>query len=476
VRAKGLAFGLLVLVALCASTPTLAARPLDTAISTGFGESGELAMQRLRAAGATSAYLVLVWNGTAPAQRPPSFDAANPFDPAYRWGDFDERVRLATRYGLRPVVAILFAPPWAEAGGGIVDGTRVPDPAEFGKFARAAAARYSGAHAGLPRVRFWQAWSEPNISPVLSPQFVNRTPFSPGHYRTMLNQFAAAVRSVRGDNVVIGGGLAPFRDRYVTHRHWGPLAFMRNLLCVSKTLRRTCRTRVSFDVWSHHPFTSGGPTHSANHPDDVSLGDLREVTRLVRAARRLGNVDNRGAVRFWATEFSWDTRPPDPEGVPLMLHRRWTAEALYRLWAAGFSFVSWAQLRDDPLAATYLQSGLYFRGATVARDRPKPSLQAFRFPLVAFPRARSRVYVWGRTPAGKRARVVVEQRVGKRWRRLGALSTNGVGIFQRTFSVRTTKGSVRAKLAGRATRSAPFSLARVPDRRFNPFGTVRAEN
>jgi hypothetical protein len=468
--------GLLVL-SLAASFAALAAasaraQPMETAIPDPAALQGtdrDLALARIKASGATSVHLALVWSGVAPGERPAGFDPTDPFDPAYRWADFDDRLRRVAAHGLRPVVLIIWAPTWAERRGERLQGTNDPDPVQFGHFARAAALRYNGTTPGLPRVRHWQAWAEPNISSVLNPQFVGGRPYSPGLYREMVNRFAAAVHGVNRANVVIAGGLAPFRDGGTTHRHWGPLNFMRDLLCVNRRGQRTCRTRVEFDVWSHHPFTSGDPRHHALHRDDASLGDLPEIRRYLRAAVRAGNVASRGRVRFWVTEFSWDTKPPDPGGVPLRLHRRWVAEALYRMWDAGVSYVAWTQLRDDPIQVSGIQAGLYFRGGTVAADRAKPSLAAFRFPLVAFPE-RGRIHVWARTPGGRRDRVLVEHQVGRTWRRLGVVATNAHGIFERRFRVSRTTGWVRARGLGSGARAVPFSLARVPDRWFNPFG------
>jgi hypothetical protein len=75
-------------------------------------------------------------------------------------------------------VDIVDAPGWAEPSG-VAHGT-TPNPSAFGDFARAAASRYGGSFAGLPRVRYWQAWNEPNLNLYLKPQWVDRIPFSPG--------------------------------------------------------------------------------------------------------------------------------------------------------------------------------------------------------------------------------------------------------------------------------------------------------
>ena len=104
------------------------------------------------------------------------------------------------------------------------------------------------------------------------------------------------MHAVHRDNVVIAGGLAPFGgdindpsggpvgDQERIH----PLEFMRELLCMSAGSKPepTCDDKSEFDVWAHHPYTYGGPTHSAFNPDDVSLGDLGKMRRLLDAAER----------------------------------------------------------------------------------------------------------------------------------------------------------------------------------------------
>jgi hypothetical protein len=131
------------------------------------------------------------------------------------------------------------------------------------------------------------------------------------------------------------------------------------------------------------------------------------------------------------TEFAWDTNPPDPKGVPAALHARWVAEALYRMWEAGVSAVVWFKLQDDPLRLSPYQSGFY----TVA-GRPKHSLEAFRFPFVAF-RVQGGVSVWGRTPSGTSSVVVVQRRAGGGWVTLARLRAVRNGIFSSLLRVPT---------------------------------------
>jgi hypothetical protein len=442
--------------------PGAAARPLETAV---WEERGEPSSARIAAAGADVVHMTLNWSSVAPATRPPGFNAADPEDPAYQWSDFDSRLTRVTRHGLRPLVAVYRAPSWAQGQGQGPAGTVRPDPRQVGAFARAAALRYSGSFQGLPRVRNWQLWLEQNLHFHFNPQFERGRLISPIWYRSMLNAFADAVHAVHRDNVVITGGLAPF----TTPTGVGPLPFMRVMLCMSKKLKPTCRSRSRFDVWAHHPYTSGGPNHHANLHEDVSLGDLPQMRRLLDAAVRAGHVESRQAVRFWVTEFGWDTSPPDPKGVPSRLHARWVAEALYRMWSVGISLVTWNQLRDQPFPGSPFQSGLYFRGRTIKRDRPKPALRAFRFPFVALPE-KGRVVTWGRTPNSTGARVVLERSFGRGWGRLAALQADRHGIFKRTWKMRPG-GYMRARLPT-GELSLPFAVKKTRDRRVCVFGTL----
>jgi hypothetical protein len=453
---------------------TVTARPLVTAVylSDSSGAAAQREARRVAKTGAAAVRVNILWSRVAPAAEPATWDPTDPADPNYAWANYDDEIRAAAGAGLRVYVTVMGAPTWAQTAPAEPDVTNahIPDATAFGRFAQAVARRYSGAFEGLPRVREFQAWNEPNISLYLTPQFENGQPASPRVYRELLNAFAKGVRAVHADNVVVAGGLAPFRDItpsvMAQDKDWGPLSFMRALLCVSRTGKSTCNTRVDFDVWAMHPYTSGGPTHHAVLPNDVSLGDLPEMKKTLDAAARLGHTSAR-APGFWVTEFSWDSAPPDPKGVPTPLLTRWVAEALYRMWDNGVSLVTWLMLVDQPITQGFYQSGLWTSGATSAGDVPKPIVQAFRFPFVAF-RGNSGVDVWGRTPSSRRAVVVVERTSGTGWRPVQRLSADRFGIFRSKLQVPAGTKSLRARVS--SAKSPAFSLAVPPDRFFNPFG------
>jgi hypothetical protein len=193
------------------------------------------------------------------------------------------------------------------------------------------------------------------------------------------------------------------------------------------------------------------------------------MRELLEVGLEAGHVVTSRKLEFWVTEFSWDTRPDDPAAVPERLHARWVAEALYRMWKARVSLVTWFLIRDTPLARSPYQSGLWFEGGTsLVRDRPKLSLRAFRFPFVAL-RAKRAVLVWGRLPNGRSGRVAIERKVRERWQRLTVLEADRYGVFQARLK-RVPAGPLRAYRLDVPEISVPFTL-RVPnDRTVIPFG------
>jgi hypothetical protein len=472
-----------IFVALAAAAPSVdaAARPLNTGVSYVYSFDNEpAAFENVKQAGAKLILTPLSWGRITPKQEPVGWQPDNPADPNYNWDAYDIWVRRAVEAGLTPVLQVRGAPLWASRCATVeVDSPCNPDPGALAAFTTAAVSRYSGYFGDLPRVRYWQGLNEPNLSLFFNPQYEGGKVVSPDVYRGLINTFYAAVKAVHPSNLVIAAGLGPIAvPRYTI----GPMRFTRELLCMRghnrpKPIAGNCEGGVHFDIYDIHPYTTGSPDHEGG-VNDVQLGDLGKLKNLLSAADRAGRIKGRfERTPLWATELSWDTAPPDPGGLPMAIASRWTAEALHRAWRAGVSDFFWFSLRDfdqsELPSHESLESGLFFRGATVAQDTPKEVLYAFRFPFVAYAHRRGKpaLDVWGRSPNSRGGRVWIQVWRGSKWRRIATVRATRTGIFRgrlRTGYGRRGKGRVRAIYHGEAT--VPFSMRPVRDFYQPPFG------
>jgi hypothetical protein len=446
--------------------------PLVTGFAhTSLGSDGSDATQfeRMRAAGATFVRITVTWSAIAPSgsTKPEGFQASDPADPLYNWVSSDAIVKAITDAGLEPIVELQSAPIWAQG----TDSTRPgapggfrPSPAAYREFTTAIAERYSGSFSDLPRVRYWSIWNEPNLIAFLRPQLVKGKIYAPTMYRSLLNAAADAIHSVNSDNVVIAGETSPYGAP--AYKRTRPLTFLEKVVCVSEkkvrgkwTYKSSCSAKAKFDVWAHHPYTEGGPTRKGRLRGNVSLGDLGDMRKVLNTGIRAKHVVSSKKVRLWVTEFSWDSKPPDPQGVRTQLHARWVSHAIYQAWSSGVTLFNWFLLRDMPYSSSYYQSGLYYNSSDgVDYDKPKPALRAFRFPFVALSQPGNKVQLWGRTPTSESGSVLIQRKSGGAWKLVKRLNANGYGIFKAKIAKPAKTRYLRARLADGSDTSVSFSL------------------
>jgi hypothetical protein len=422
------------IVAAAMAMPAMAAARQLHPITIGFAD-GEFAsddastralwLDKAVEADGSIARIGVSWSGIAPQDPGPGFDPSDPQSPGYEWTRLDAVVRDVTAHGLRVLFTVNSAPSWAEGPGRPVNadpGSWEPSAAAFGAFGQALATRYDGSFpdpllpgAALPRVDLFEAWNEPNLDDYLSPQWEGTTLVGPSLYRGLLNHFYAGVKSAQPTATVIAGSTAPFGDPPGGSRT-PPVQFLRSLFCLEGGELKpvACPEPAHFDILAHHPIAVGPPLESAASPLDASTPDLGRLTAVLRRAEQAHTVQPAGRKQLWVTEFWYDSDPPDPHGVPLFRQARWYEQDLYLFWKQGASVAVCLQVGDSPPGKGYEytnQSGVYFLDG-----RPKPSLTAFRFPLVAERRDRDHVFVWGIAP--NRGRVSVQARLGGAWRTL----------------------------------------------------------
>jgi hypothetical protein len=434
------------------------------------------ALDRATEAHAGFVIIYVVWRGTAPNSPPPGFNASDPADPAYDWSVADGAVRDAQARGLKVVLAITRAPAFAEGSGRpsvdqAPEGTWKPDPVALGEFTRAIATRYSGTFGGLPAVRHWQLWAEPNLAVNLGPQFEGNTPVGYEVYRPMLNAFYNNLKAVSPQNQVIMGGTAPYGGLTPVggqvYQRMQPVAFWRGLMCFSagkkkkakkrkkgraataaaarqrKLIPLPCPNPPRFDIAAHHPINVGAPTRAAVNVDDASTPDLSKLKRILRAAARSGRVVPGGPKPLWATELWWNSNPPKAGALPLGRQARYLEQAFYILWKQGVQASFWFEVRDAegstqatgglPVPTT----GLFLRDGT-----PKPALRAYQFPFVTERLSKTRVRAWGEAPGAGRVKIQIGR--GKRFRTIKTLGAGSNRVFVGVLGLRG-KARLRAK-------------------------------
>jgi len=301
---------------------------------------------------------------------------ADPNDPAYNWDTYDRTVRFAVVNGIIPVFSILGTPPWAnKAKGWNVAPSSVRD---LRLFAVAAQRRYSGEFVNadgvtLPRVSLWMAWNEPNNPVFLKPQFRRTTKGwtvqSGRDYAKICNAVVQGVKFVQKSSKVACGATSPRGNNNPSSSRpsVSPLAFARAMKAGGAT---------GFDAYAHHPYngspaetptTKPPPGRRGQPPTAVTLGNfdvlVTEVNRLYRKR-----------VRFWITEYGYQTNPPDRiAGVTPAKQAAYLTQAVaYARRHPQVDLFLWFLLRDEQRLGGW-QSGL----TTVAGKR-KPSFNAFR--------------------------------------------------------------------------------------------------
>jgi hypothetical protein len=211
------------------------------------------------------------------------------------------------------------------------------------------------------------------------------------------------------------------------------------VLCLNTALKKQpCADPPHFDILASDPYDEiAAPTTPAANANDASAPDLWKLTKVVRAGLAAHTVLPAGRKPLWVTEFSYDSNPPNPYGLPLQRQARWLEESFYVFWREHVSTVFWYLVRDQVGSfQTQYFSGVYFHNG-----KPKPSLQAYRFPFVVMP-AGHQAQVWGIAPySGK---VTVQRLAGKNdWKTVFSFQRSAGTTFNQTIPL-SAHGAYRA--------------------------------
>lgn len=408
----------------------------DATFVYGSGRDLEATMAEAKAIGADAIRVFVSWHSVSPGQdsrrRPAGFDPGNPDSPDYEWGMYDALVDRARRNGLELLMVLSPAIPfWASEQpsrcphliGGYQQLGRScmwkPSTALFAQFVKAAVKRYGstataadGAYGG--QVALWSLWNEPNLEHYIWPQLQR------SRYGTI------DLGAARYRQLWLAGWKAiakydpPSRDKVLfgeTAAISSPMDTLYAALCLDedgnpfKGRMRTLQgcgkaQKLPIAGLALHPYNNYaiGSVFTRSHTkDSLAMGYVSRAHKLLDRAARHGRIP--GGRGIYVTEFGFQSSPPNPFGDALSLSRQAGAiNEADRLFFGDERVRSVAQYELYDVG----NPGEFNTGLRFADGEAKPSLAAYRMPLVVTRLGADRVEIWGQVrPASRRARPVV---------------------------------------------------------------------
>ena len=300
---------------------------------------------------------LVTWADTAPTK---PANAANPFDPAYRFDDLDEFVRTAQKHNMEVLITLWGTPKWANGNKGR---NYLPTSmTDFQNFAKAVASRYSGRTAGYPFVRFYGIWNESNLGLFLTPQFNSKGQIvSPAAYAKLAAAGYAGIKAGSSKALVaIGETSSSGRDKKKAGASdaVAPGTFAELVAKANKNLK--------FDAWAQHPYpvpVNQAPTQKVKWPN-VAL------TSLPQFETSLDKWFGRKNIPVWITEYGNETKPGEPKGVTDAQQASYLPQAIdIAKKDKRVPMFIWFVMRDS--AGSPWQSGIYRTTGSPKPSQPK---------------------------------------------------------------------------------------------------------
>jgi hypothetical protein len=294
--------------------------------------------------------LQLSWSQTATT---PPANPTDPTDPAYRWpASLEQAIAQATRYGIAIALMVKETPPWAN--GGRAPSWAPENPSDYAHFLQAAAMRY-------PQVRYWMVWGEVTRAGNFNPM-PPHSPVGPRRYAILLQSAYTALKSVRTNNVVIGG-------MTYTVGLDSPYEFL-------KDLRLPDGQPPELDYYGQNPYSVRFP-NLAEGPYAPGVSDINDIDTLHEQLAATYRRRPGGTPKLWLSEFSVSSNHANRAfafAVSRRAQARWVTAA-FRLvdsvpYVAG---LGWYQLLDEPSSVP----GNLTNGLMTAGGSPKPAFRAY---------------------------------------------------------------------------------------------------
>jgi hypothetical protein len=250
----------------------------------------DTALQQARQLGVTRLRVNVLWSRVAWAQ---ASQTSPPAQVTYDWTPYDSLVDAAAAVGIKVQFSIAGpAPAWANGQhrNDIHAGAYKPNAALYGAFVRDVASHFKG------RVDRYSIWNEANWKGWLAP-----LKSSPQIYASLYRAGYAAVKSVDPTAKVLFGELAPQERK---GNSIAPITFVK---------QATAKGHLIADGFAHHPYAfSVSPTSTKGGPNDVTMGTLGRLTKLLRGLARSHKLraPTGGAPPLYLTEYGYFARGP----------------------------------------------------------------------------------------------------------------------------------------------------------------------
>ncbi|WP_196053558.1 cellulase family glycosylhydrolase [Paracoccus lichenicola] len=262
---------------------------------------------------------------------------------SYDWRDMDRIIDLAGVFGIRVLPVVGSTPEWAWQDPERPSPPR--DPQDFGRFLKAAVARYA------PRgIHTWEIWNEPNLE----------GPFPPrpdaAAYAALLKEGSAAIRAADPGATIILGGLAAATRTNL----WGEPPAIAAVEFLETVYAEGAGD--SFDAVAFHPYTG------ADLPDLRARGNSWGLMAGPLRAVMAEHGDEAKAI--WITEYGAPTNEANggvSEARQAELLAASVALARETPWLGPLFWYSYRDRGTDP------EDREDWFGLIAGDDRPKPA-------------------------------------------------------------------------------------------------------
>jgi hypothetical protein len=206
------------------------------------------------------------------------------------WEKYDRIVDLANQYGVQIIARLGHPPAWSRADGD-ARGTFAPpdDFADFGNFVYAVVQRYKG------KVKYYQIWNEPNISPEWGEQ-----PVDAAGYVRLLQVAYRRAKEADPDCVILCAGLAQTLE--TGPKNLNDLVYLQQMYDAGVKGYFDIMGVMAYGLWT-------GPGDHRTAPELTNFSRPQLIREIMV---RNGDADK----ALWATEVGWNAVPQDFPAFP----------------------------------------------------------------------------------------------------------------------------------------------------------------